>query len=149
MKMILKAGLMASILAMGVTACDSYKDNETPDTFVESNKDLSGVWQLESVTRNSVDISTLMNFSKFRLHLNADGSYTLENRLPFPVAENGVWKVDDPAYPFMITFTENGATQGTDVGIQYPISNGARRLSITHSPGCSDNKYVYLFVKAQ
>jgi hypothetical protein len=49
----------------------------------------------------------------------------------------------------MITFTENGSEQAVEVGIQYPIADGARRLSITHSPGCSDNKYVYLFVKAQ
>jgi hypothetical protein len=73
----------------------------------------------------------------------------LENRLPFPVTTDGVWKIDDPAYPFMITFTENGSEQAVEVGIQYPIADGARRLSITHSPGCSDNKYVYLFVKAQ
>ncbi len=87
-------------------------------------------------------------FFQIRLRLNPDGSYSLENRLPFPVRHSGLWSVDDPAHPFMLSFTEDGAIGAMEVGIQYPIVNGMRQLSITHSPGCGSNKYEYLFVKA-
>ncbi|WP_414688595.1 DUF5004 domain-containing protein, partial [Mucilaginibacter sp.] len=30
----------------------------------------------------------------------------------------------------------------------YPIVNGKRQLSITFSPGCSNNSYVYVLEKA-
>lgn len=74
---------MAALMGFAATSCDSYKDNETPDKFVEADKDLSGVWSLTKVMRNNVDITSTMDFSKFRLRLNPDGSYSLENRLPF------------------------------------------------------------------
>ncbi|MBJ2196224.1 MAG: DUF5004 domain-containing protein [Muribaculaceae bacterium] len=148
MKLFLKAGVMAALMGFAATSCDSYKDNETPDKFVEADKDLSGVWSLTKVMRNNVDITSTMDFSKFRLRLNPDGSYSLENRLPFPVRHSGLWSVDDPAHPFMLSFTEDGAIGAMEVGIQYPIVNGMRQLSITHSPGCGSNKYEYLFVKA-
>ncbi len=148
MKRFLKAGVLVAMLMPVATSCDSYKDNETPDNFVEGEKDLSGVWQLSEVMRNNVDITTSMDFSKFRLHLNADGTYKLENRLPFPVVHGGLWTVDDPAHPFMLTFTEDGAVGSVEVSIQFPIANGVRQLSITHSPGCESNKYKDLFVKA-
>ena len=89
-----------------------------------------------------------MDFSQFRLHLNSDNSYELENRLPFPVETDGKWIVDDVTHPFQLTFHENDATNGVDVAIQYPIVEGQRQLTITHSPGCRSNKYEYVFVKA-
>lgn len=148
MKLFLKAGVMAAVIGLTATSCDSYKDNETPDKFVEADKDLSGSWALVKVMRNNVDITSTMDFPRFRMHLNHDGSYRLENRLPFPVRHDGLWAVDDPAHPFLLSFTEDGAIGAMEVGIQYPIVEGARQLSITHSPGCASNKYEYLFVKA-
>lgn len=148
MRLFLKACAAALLLGAAVTSCDSYKDNETPDEFVEVDKQLDGVWQLTAVERNGVDITEAMDFSQFRLHLNSDGSYELENRLPFPVRHNGVWSVDDPAHPFVLSFTENNSLGSVEVGIQYPIFEGQRRLSITHSPGCGTNSYEYLFVKS-
>lgn len=148
MKLFLKACAMAALAGVMAVSCDSYKDNETPDSFVEVDKDLSGSWQLSVVKRNGVDISTAMDFSKFHLVLNADGSYKLENRLPFPVTHNGLWAVDDPAHPFALIFTEDGALGDVDVTINFPNDKGVRQLSVTHSPGCGSNKYEYLFVKS-
>ena len=144
-----KACAFAALTGVMAVSCDSYKDNETPGNFVEADKDLAGVWQLTQVKRNGVDISNSMDFSAFRLHLNADGGYELENRLPFPVVDDGTWVVDDPAHPFMITFTENGALGAVEVSIHFPNVYGERQLSITHSPGCAGNSYEYLFVKAK
>ncbi len=147
MRIFLRACVAALLLGASVTSCNDYKDNETPGEFVEADKQLDGVWQLITVKRNGVDITSTMDFSKFHLHLNNDGSYSLENRLPFPVRHDGVWSVDDPAHPFVLFFTENNTLGAVEVGIQYPIFEGRRRLSVTHSPGCGDNKYEYLFVK--
>ena len=148
MKNILKTALVISLAGIMGVSCDSYKDVETPEELVEHDKNLSGVWQLSRVKRNSIDITDAMDFSQFRLHLNSDNSYELENRLPFPVEENGEWSVDDPTHPFQLTFREYDAQDGIDVAIQYPIVEGCRQLTITHSPGCKSNKYEYVFVKA-
>ena len=78
MRIFIKACVAALLLGVTVTACDSYNDNETPSKFVEADKQLDGVWQLSTVKRNGVDITSTMDFSKFRLHLNSDGSYKLE-----------------------------------------------------------------------
>lgn len=149
MKPFLKA--FAALLLVGGTtvACDSYKDNETPDTFVEADKDLNGSWQLSVVKRNGVDITKSMDFSKFRLILNADGTYRLQNRLPFPVKHDGVWRVDDPAHPYGLIFTEDNTVGDVDVTINVSTFEGVRQLSVVHSPGCESNKYEYLFVKSK
>lgn len=147
MKLFLKTCALVSVLAATMVSCDSYKDNETPDTFIEADKQLSGVWQLSTVTRNSVDITKTMDFSQFKLHLNENGTYNLENRLPFPVKHDGMWTVDDPTHPFILTFTEADAIGGVEVGIQYPIVKGVRQLSITLNPGCGSNRYEYQFIK--
>lgn len=144
----IKTYAIAAIAAMTVVSCDSYKDSENPDKIVEVDKNLSGTWQLQNVKRNGIDISTAMDFSKFKLHLEESGRYMLENRLPFPVSEDGTWSVDDPAHPFSLSFAEdNVAGESVDVDIQYPIVEGERQLSITHSPGCEINSYEYVFVK--
>jgi len=148
MKLFLKACAVSALLGTMAVSCDSYKDDETPDEFVEVDKDLSGTWALSTVMRNGVDISNAMDFSKFHLVLNDNGSYKLENRLPFPVSHNGLWRVDDPAHPFALIFTEDGTLGEVDVTINFPNNKGVRQLSITHSPGCGSNKYEYLFVKA-
>lgn len=147
MKLFMKACLIAALSGAALTACDEYDDTETPDNLEEVDKNLAGVWQLQEVSRNSVDITSTFNFSQFRLHLKADGSYSFDNRLPFPVSESGVWTVDDPKHPFVLSFTENGALGAAEVGIQYPIVNGVRQLTITHSPGCGENSYIYRFLK--
>lgn len=144
----IKTYVMAATALLTAVSCDSYKDSENPDKLVEADKNLSGVWQLTGVKRNDIDISTVMDFTSFRLHLEESGRYSLENRLPFPVSEAGFWEVDNPEYPFQLTFTEDGvAGEAEEVEIRYPIVDGKRQLCITHSPGCELNSYEYTFVK--
>ncbi len=140
---------IAAIAVMTSVSCDSYKDTDTPKDLVEVDKDLSGVWQLTEVKRNDIDISSSMDFTQFRLHLEKNGRYSLENRLPFPVRENGFWEVDNPEFPFQLTFTEDDVEgDPVDVEIRYPIVDGERQLCITHSPGCDINSYEYTFKKS-
>lgn len=138
---------IAALMSLLATACDSYSDRDMPDTLSEKDKNLAGVWQLSQVKRNSIDITSTMDFGKFLLHLNPDNSYELEHRYPFPVSKDGTWTVDDPAHPFQLSFKEGDADRPVDVAIQYPIVQGTRQLTITHSPGCYRNKYEYIFVK--
>ncbi|MEO6497757.1 MAG: DUF5004 domain-containing protein, partial [Mucilaginibacter sp.] len=69
------------------------------------------------------------------------------NKLPFLVADNGTFKLDDDQYAFAITFTpEGGAAKTSSFG--YPNVNGIRELGIQFSTtGCVQNKYVYTFQK--
>ena len=127
-------------------SCDTFKDNEFSNN-IESIKNLDGVWQLKTVSRNGIDITNTMDFSQFRLNLNIDGSYTLENYLPFAVKKDGTWRVDDPQYPFNLIFRENNSNTDVTIGLNYPIVNGKRIISISLSPGCSNNTYIYEFDK--
>lgn len=131
------------LLATLVASCSSFRDDSDPYDGSEPIKDLSGVWKISGVTRNAIDISNQMDFSQFRLNLNADGTYSIDNYLPFVVKENGTWKTDDPQYVYSLSFQENSATEPMKVDINYPISNGVRNMQISLSPGCSSNAYVY------
>ena len=142
---------MAS-LGLLVVSCDSYKDKEAnPDDLVEGDKNFAGEWRIASVKRNTIDITESLkdDLPDFRLHMNADGSYRLANGMPFPVEEDGLWSVDDPKHPFVLSFTENNSVGAVDVEITYPIVKGERQMSITHFPGCDANKYEYLLVRVK
>lgn len=145
MNVFIRACVIAVSLGIAAASCDSYKDDETPDEFLEADKDLSGEWQISSVKRNTIDISGMMDLTQFRLHLNEDGSYKLEKGLPFPVKHDGMWTVDDPTHPFSLSFTENNTMGSVEVEISYPIVQGKRQLTMTCSPGCEANKYEYTF----
>ena len=136
------------LLAAAIFAsCSTFSDDTDPYGAVEGRKDLSGAWKIESVTRNNIDITRAVDFSQFTLHLLADGTYHIDNYLPFVVRQNGTWDIDDPQYPFNLSFKENGQAEPMTVELKYPISNGERRLFITLSPGCSSNKYVYQLIR--
>lgn len=134
--------ILLSFLFFG--SCDSFKDDEYDD-YREESKNIDGTWRLKTVSRNGIDITGAMDFSQFRLNLNEDGSYTIDNYLPFVVKKEGQWAVDDPQYPFNLTLRENGSNENVTVKIKYPIANGSRILSITLSPGCYSNSYQYVF----
>lgn len=134
--------LVLAALTMTV-ACSSFDDDSNPYGVEEAVKDLSGTWKLKTVTRNGSDITSAMDFTKFSLKLNNDGSYSLENYLPFVVSKDGTWAVNDPKHPFMITFTETGSAAPVALEFDYPMVNGQRAISITLSPGCYSNSYVY------
>ena len=110
---------------------------------------MDGVWQLKTVSRNGSDITHTMNFSQFRIHMNADSTYVIENYMPFVVKKNGKWSVDDPYYPFFLTFYEEGKTTPAKVQISYPVVSGSRNITLTVSPGCYSNSYVYSFERVE
>ncbi len=134
------AGLMGIML---MSSCSTFNDDSDPYGAQEAAKNLSGVWKLKTVTRNNIDITKQMDFSKFTLHLNEDGTYKIDNYLPFVVREEGQWATDDLFYPFILSFKENIANAPIEVELNYPIVDGERALSITHSPGCYSNSYTY------
>ncbi len=112
----------------------------------EAVKDIKGNWQVIKAMRNGADITSLVDFTQFKL--NFDGlNYTLTNKLPFLVLQNGTYSLDDPQYPFQISFTPT-ASKTVATPFTYPIINGVRQLSITFSPGCANNSYVYTFQKS-
>ena len=113
----------------------------------ESVKDISGVWKLQMVSRNGIDITESMDFSQFTLNLNSDGTYTIDNYLPFVVKENGIWNTDNPTMPFQIVFKEESKSEPVRVELNYPIVNGSRSLTIKLSPGCYSNTYVYQLIR--
>jgi hypothetical protein len=111
----------------------------------EAPKDITGSWQVVSATRNGTNLAGLIDYSKFRINFK-EGGYAIENPLPFLVNADGKFSLDDPEYPFKITFTANGGT-AISTPFNYPIVNGKRQLSITFSPGCPNNSYVYVLQK--
>ncbi|MBB5394094.1 DUF5004 domain-containing protein [Mucilaginibacter sp. AK015] len=111
----------------------------------EALKDISGSWQVIKATRNGTDLAGLVDFGQFRINFDGSG-YKLTNRLPFIVNQDGMFALDDPEYPYKITFTAAGGTP-VSTAFTYPIVNGKRQLSLTFSPGCANNSYVYVLQK--
>lgn len=137
-------GVLLGVSLM-VSSCDTFKDEISPDSYSEVPKTLDGNWQLTGVTRNGIDITKYMDFSGFHVVLNKDHTYELKNYLPFIVKENGTWEIDDPLYPFHLSFQEEGVDEVVNTEIGFKTVDGKRRLIITLSPGCYTNSYVYTF----
>jgi hypothetical protein len=108
----------------------------------EALKDISGNWQVIKATRNGTDLTGLVDFSQFRIQFD-NGTYKLISKLPFIVTRDGAFALDDPEYPFKITFTAAGDLP-ISTAFTYPIVNGKRQLTLTFSPGCKNNSYVYV-----
>lgn len=149
MKFKIQVTALLFVLLGIVSACNTFKDEITPDSYTEVPKQLDGKWQLKTVVRNGTDISEVMDFSQFRLIMNNDHTYTIENYMPFIVKKNGKWNTDDSTYPFFLTFQEEGSTREAITEITYPIVQGRRHITLTISPGCSSNSYVYSFEKVE
>jgi hypothetical protein len=133
--------LLIAIAAIFMASCKA----ERVLPVRESVKDITGSWQVIRATRNGTELTSLIDFTKFRVNFK-DGGYTIENPLPFLVNTNGKFTLDDPEYPFKITFIATGGT-AVSTPFNYPIVNGKRQLSITFSPGCTSNSYVYVLQK--
>ena len=131
------------LMALLLLGCSQFSDDSKPYDVAEVAKNVGGVWKLKSVTRNDIDITSDMDFSKFELHITNDGRYHIENYLPFVVEKDGTWSTDDPLYPFQLSFLEDGATSSVNVDFNFPVVNGQRSLNITLSPGCANNVYTY------
>lgn len=109
----------------------------------EQVKDLSGEWRITKAVRNGVDITTLTDFTKFRLRFAQENQYSIENPLPFLVNKNGNYSLDDPKYPLRITFSQAGTGDPVSTSFAYPVVNGKRNLVFSFSPGCTSNTYLY------
>ncbi|MCD7973146.1 MAG: DUF5004 domain-containing protein [Candidatus Azobacteroides sp.] len=133
------------ILLSLATACDKFKD-DVEINYTESIKAVDGTWKIVSASRNGTDITSVMDFSAFRLKMNTDHTYTIENYLPFVVEKAGTWEVDDPQYPFMLVFREEAESPST-LAMDFPVKNGKRQLILSFSPGCYSNIYTYVFEK--
>ena len=133
MRFKIQTTVLLFVLLGTVSACNTFKDEIAPDSYMEVPKQLDGKWQLKTVVRNGTDISEVMDFSQFRLIMNKDGT----------------WRIDNLTYPFFLTFQEEGAEREAITEITYPIVQGKRHITLTISPGCSSNSYVYSFEKIE
>lgn len=148
MKHLLMSGFAAMLLLIQLASCSQFNDDSNPYDVTEPLKELSGEWKIQSVIRNGTDITQNMDFSQFTLKMNDDGTYHIDNYLPFVVRHDGQWKTDDPQYPFRLTFLETAGSP-TTVDINAPIQQGLRVLTIQLSPGCSGNSYTYTLQRKQ
>jgi hypothetical protein len=145
-----KINFLLVILSLLVwTSCKT--ERVTP--VVESTKDLTGTWKIVSATRNGTALLPLVdtadiNFNNFNIVFSG-GSYTLGSSLPFIVSQNGTYALDNPQYPFQISFKPTGSTTPTSTAFTYPIVDGVRVLTIVFSPGCPQNVYSYSFEKVK
>jgi hypothetical protein len=146
MKKTIYIQLLSLCLICLAAACDKF-ENQSADIPEESEKVIDGTWKIVKAIRNEVDITALMDFSKFRIRFNADNTYTIENYLPFVVKTDGAWNLDDPQYPFHLNLTENGSGKTLISAFNYPVVNGKRTILLSFSPGCRSNIYTYTFEK--
>ena len=128
-----------------ISSCDTFRDEITPDSYSETIKHVDGNWRLFTVSRNGIDITEYMDFSRFHIVLNKDNTYYIKNYLPFIVKGNGTWSVDDPQFPFHLIFREDGADKTVETEIGFLTVNGERQLTIKLSPGCHTNTYNNTF----
>ena len=127
------------------TSCQTTKE-----ALTEPQKNLNGTYKIIKITRNTVDITQYVDSTGFRLTLANDNTYTLQsNNIPFIVNSNGKFSIDDPQYPYNLSFTPTDSTKTFVGSIGTPVSQGLRNLEVTFSPGCHANSYVYTFEKLQ
>ena len=120
------------------------------ETSSEPIKALNGNWRVASVIRNAEDITATVDSTGLRLTLHDDNSFTIENNnIPFVANENGTWLLDDPAYPFHISFKAKDSITIAIADLSVPVVMGKRKMVITFSPGCYSNKYIYTLESIQ
>lgn len=124
----------------------SLVEDEKP-VYTESTKTLDGSWKIVKAFRNDVDITGLMDFTNFRISFQQDNTYQIENYLPFIVSKDGIWGLNDPQYPFHLSFKAEGTEVPLETTLSYPIVNGERQIGLTFSPGCKNNFYTYILEK--
>ncbi len=133
------------LLLLLVNSCQK----ENTKVNAEAPKDITGSWKIVSVTRNGVDITNYFDFSSFRIQFKEDGSYIIGHEVPFVVAKDGTWSLDDGAYPLRISFVQQGGSQAFVNEFEYPVVEGMRRIILKGSPGCTKNTYQYALTAAE
>ena len=144
MRLILMPLFILVAIASFITSCD-----DEIDPVEEAPKQLDGSWKIVGVFRNDVDITQALDLSKFRITFQGDGTYTIDNYLPFIVRSGGKFSLDDPQYPFRITFREEATQETVTTDLTYPVVLGKRQIHLSFSPGCVNNKYEYVLEEAQ
>ena len=139
------------LLAGCVLFAASCKTENMVPVVNESVKNIDGTWKIASATLNGTDIlntipDDMTHLSGFGVTFTG-GKYTLTNPIPFIVDTDGTYTFNDPQYPFDISFTPTGATTAVKSTFQFPVVQGQRRVTLTFSPGCSKNTYVYTLKK--
>jgi hypothetical protein len=153
-KILIKYGqykAIALLLAGCVLFATSCKTENLVPVVNESVKNIDGTWKIASATLNGADIlntipDDMTHLSTFSITFNA-GKYTVQNPVPFIVSTDGDYTFNDPQYPFDISFTATGATAPVKSSFLFPVVQGQRRVTLTFSPGCSKNTYVYTLKK--
>lgn len=140
--------VLSFILMLTAWSCNTFQS----DNLNSANKgvplDVSGSWKIVQATRNEVDITSLMDFAKFKLNLNGDGTYSIDNYLPFIAKKtSGKWSIDDPVFPFQLFFSDPDGSDAINTTLSYPVTAGKRQIVLTFSPGCHSNTYSYTFEK--
>lgn len=135
--------LCIALLLLFVSSC-----KHTEILATEAQKDITGEWRITKAVRNGVDITLYTDFTQFRIRFTDDKKYTLVNPLPFVVMKEGSYALDDPQYPFRLTFNPTGDTTVT-TNFNYPVVSGARNIIFTFSPGCTANTYLYTLQRVQ
>ena len=120
------------------------------DVLAEPIKNFEGKWRISKVVRNEEDITANIDSTGLRLTLKKDHSFSLvSNNIPFLANGIGKWQVDDPNYPFHISFVAKDSTDERMGDLSAPVDAGKRKMVITFSPGCYSNKYVYTLENMQ
>jgi hypothetical protein len=109
-------------------------------------KEIAGTWYITQVTRNGLSITNNMDFSKFRIKLKEDNTYSIDNYLPFLVRQAGTWKVNDPQYPTQLIFKEGSLAESVSA-FDYHIVKGEWQMTLSFSSGCHSNIYSYVLEK--
>lgn len=137
---------MLFYLLLGSITLQSCKDEIAATISEEPVKDIAGTWKIVSLTRNGEELAQRIDLSKFRVSFKADGTYTLQDKMSFPVSEPGTYQLNDPQYPSTLVLSPQNKT-GKNVQFTFPVVAGKRQLSLTFSPGCASNTYQYNFVR--
>jgi len=143
----LKGVVPILIISLIIGSCNLINNTEIiPDEEVKS---VEGTWYIIQALRNEADITSKMDFTKFRLHFNDDFTYTMEEYVPFIVNENGTYSLDDPLYPFILTFVGEESQTPLETKLYYPVVDGVRQIHLTFSPGCFQNTYTYVLEREE
>ena len=138
--------IISLFLMLAVWSCNMFNEDSLTSGNQEVSLDTSGSWKIVKVTRNGTDITNAMDFTKFRLNLNKDGMFSIDNYLPFVVKKtSGKWAIDDPVFPFRLFFYDANGSDEIIANLNYPVSNWKRQIILTFSTGCVSNTYSYVF----
>lgn len=133
--------ILLFLILVTITSCESEKQDDF--NINESSKDITGSWKIISVSRNGEDITKDFDFSQFRIVFSEDKTYAFENYLPFVISKPGTYALDDPQYPYNISFKPTAQNDVT-TAFTFPIVDGKRQMQLLFSTGCVNNTYKYV-----